>query len=204
MRDKDKAKIKLIQKILKKEDRLIKNDLIDLLMVKGKMSRQTAINAIDMAVKSQQIIREEDVRGKLPIVWLSITPDIKKIEELLFKTIEPVITNFDEHFSTFTNRYASLSIDERADGLELFQYLFRCIVAILDLMMQSFKESKLWPDLMEHLKSKQEGFKKLTSTETKEDLNQISGHILGEHFLDMGEAFEDVLDYLMEISKKYP
>ena len=204
MRDKYKAKIKLIQKILKKEDRLIKNDLIDRLKERGKMSRQTAINAIDMAVKSQKIIREEDVRGKLPIVWLSITPDIKKIEELLFKTIKPVITNFDEHFSAFTDRYASLSIDDRADGLELFQYLFRCIVAILDLMMQSFKESKLWPDLMEHLISKQEDFKKLTSTETKEDLNQISGHILGEHFLDMSEAFGDVLEYLEEISKKYP
>ena len=204
MRDKDKAKIKLIQKILKKEDRLIKNDLIDLLMVRGKMSRQTAINAIDMAVKSQQIIREEDVRGKLPIVWLSITPDIKKIEELLFKTIKPVMTNFDENFSAFTDRYASLSIDNRADGLDLFQYLFRCIVEILDMMNQSFKESKQWTDLMDHLISKQEEFKKLTSAETKEDLHQISGYILGQHFLDMNEAFEDVKDYLMEIDRRYP
>ena len=114
------------------------------------------------------------------------------------------MTNFDENFSAFTDRYASLSIDDRADGLELFQYLFRCIVVILDFMMQSFKESKLWPDLMEHLKSKQEEFKKLTSTETKEDLNQISGYILGEHFFDINEAFEDARDYLMEISKKYP
>jgi len=204
MREKDNAKIKLIQKILKKQDRLIKNDLIWLLMVKGKISRQTAINAIDMAVKSQQIIREEDVRGKLPIVWLSIAPDIKKIEELLFKKIELVLTVFDENFSTFTDRYGSLSIDDRADGLELFQYLFRCIVAILDLMMQSFKESKQWTDLMDHLISKQEDFKKLTSTETKEDLHQISGHILGEHFLDMDESFEDVYDYLMDIDRKYP
>ena len=204
MRDKAKAKIKLIQKILKKEDRLIKNNLIDLLMVRGKMSRQTAINAIDMAVKSQQIIREEGVRGKLPIVWLSIAPDIKKIEELLFKTIEPVMTNFDENFSAFTDRYASLSIDDRADGLEYFQYLFRCIVVIVDFMMVSFKESKQWTDLMDHLISKQEEFKKLTSTETKEDLHQISGYILGQHFLDMNEAFEDVLDYLMEIDRRYP
>lgn len=204
MRDKDKAKIKLIQKILKKEDRLIKNDLIDLLMVRGKMSRQTAINAIDMAVKSQQIIREEDVRGKLPIVWLSIAPDIKKIEELLFKKIESVLTTFDENFSAFTDRYASLSIDDRADGLDLFQYLFRCIVEILDMMNQSFKESKQWTDLMDHLISKQEEFKKLTSTETKEDLHQISGYILGQHFLDMNEAFEDVKDYLMEIDRRYP
>jgi len=204
MREKDKARIKLIQKILKKEDRLIKNHLIDLLTIKGKISRQTAINAIDMAVKSQQIIREEDVRGKLPIVWLSITPDIKKIEESLYKKIEPIITNFDENFSAFTERYARLSIDDRANGLELFQYLFRCIVTILDMMMQSFKESKQWPGLFEHLKSKQEEFKKLTSTETKENLNQISGYILGQHFLDMNETFDDVLEYLMDISKKHP
>ena len=204
MRDKDKARIKLILKILKKEERLIKNDLIERLIKKGKLSRQTVINAIDLAVKSQQIIREEDVRGKLPIVWLSITPDIKKIEEQLFKEIEPVITTFDENFSAFSDRYSSLSIDDRAAGLEFFQYFFRCIVAIVDFMMSSFKESKLWPDLMDHLKSKQEDFQKLTSTETKEDLHQISGYILGEHFLDMDEAFEEVKDFLMYIGRRYP
>jgi len=38
----------------------------------------------------------------------------------------------------------------------------------------------------------------------KEDLHQISGYILGQHFFDMTETFEDVKDYLMEIDRRYP
>jgi len=204
MREKYKAKIKLILKILKKEDRLIKNNLIELLMVKGKMSRQTAINAIDMAVNSQQIIREEGVRGKLPIVWLSIPPDINKLDDQFIKPVERMINLYEKNFSAFRDRYKSLSIDNREDGLELFQYLFLRIVAIIDQMMHSFKDTKRWTEFMDYFISQQKEFKKLTSTESKEDLARISGYILGQNFSDVAETLEDIQHYLMDIDRRSP
>jgi len=197
----DSERVKMIVKILEKEVKLIKNDLIKRLM--GKMSRQTAINAIDDAVKSKRIIPEKALRGKLPIVWLSLT-EFSKAENLLNQELSGTITGFDDSFSHFYDRYRSLSLEDRADGIDTFQYYFRSIVVILELMMESFKKTKQWTDMMEHLKSYQEEFQKLASTETKEDLAQISLYILGQHSLDTKDAFDDVKDYLTELDKKYP
>ena len=204
MRDKDEGRIKLILKILKKEERLIKNDLIERLESKGKLSRQTAINAIDMAVKLEQIIREEDVRGKLPIVWLSIPPEFRKADHQYIKAVERIIELYNENFSAFRDRYESLSIDNREEGVELFQYFFRGIVVIVELMMESFKETKRWTEFMDYLKSQQEEFKKLASTETEEDIDRIASYILREHFFDVSETLEDIQYYLMEINRKDP
>jgi len=58
-----------IVELLKNTRRLQKNQLIRLIEKEGLMSHMTASNAIDEAVKTHRIIREEAVKGKQKIVF---------------------------------------------------------------------------------------------------------------------------------------
>ncbi len=192
-----KERIKLVVEILKKEGRLTKNELIRRLMKEGPMARQTASNAIDEAVELHRIFRQDDVMGeKQHIVFLDISPDISIGEKQLLEELENLLKKYDEKFSVFRDKYSSLSIEDRADGVDVYKYLYRNNNALIEWLVHTFNGTKQWKDLMDNSISRWGEFNKLASTETKEDLDQMSAFLIGQHFLDVKDAFEDVDDYL--------
>lgn len=193
----DKERIKLVIEILEKEGRLTKNELIRRLKKEGSMARQTASNAIDEAVDIHRIYRQDDVRGqKQHIVFLDISPDISKIEKHYFQELELLLKKFDEKFSIFRDKYSSLSIENRGDGIDTYRYLYRNINMLIEWVYHSFNETKQWKDMFDNSISKWKEFNKLAKTETKDDAVKIGAFLIGQHFLDVKDAFEDVDEYL--------
>jgi len=195
-------RINLVVEILKKEGRLIKNELIRRLEKEGPMARQTASNAIDDAVEIHRIFRQDDVWGeKQHIVFLDITPDISKGEKQFLEEIEKLLIKFDAKFSVFIEKYPSLPIEDRAKGVALYKYLYKCINILTEWLYHCFNETKPWTDLMENAKLRWDEFNKLASTETKKDRLQMSAYLLGQNFLEVKNAFGEVDGYLKEINK---
>lgn len=196
-----RERIKQIVGILKTDGRMQRSKLIKRLEEEGIMSHQTASNTIDEAVKLHKIFRQEDFKGKQKIVWLDINQDIRKWEEQLFAFLEVLIKKYDEKFSIFKNKFSSLSLEEKADGVDAYTYCYRNLIVIVEELVEMFHKTSSWSNMLSDLTSMQKGFIHLASTVKKEEATYISGYLLTEHIADLEDASKDVDKYLKEINK---
>jgi len=199
----DRSRINLVVEILKKEGRLPKNELIRQLEKKGPMARQTASNAIDIAVESQRIFRQDDVIGKKQhIVLLDITPEIAIWENHLYDLIRKNVDKLYTRFSIFKDKFSSLSIEEKSEGVYVFSYLMNHIAVLVELVELGWRKTEKWSNLKIEIIKKGEEFVKLSTSLTKEEQVPITLYMLSQRFLDVKDDFEEVEDFLKEIKEK--
>ncbi len=199
----DRRRINIVVEILKKEGRLSKNDLIRRLEKQGPMARQTASNAIDYAVESQRIFRQDDVIGqKQHIVLLDISPEIGIWEKQLYETVKNIFEKFDTRFSFFDEKYSSLSVEDKAEGVYTLAYLMTHIGSIVQLLELGFGKTEKWTNLKKEVFKIGEKFVKQSTTIPKPDLEQISLYILSQNMLDVKDDFDEVDEFLKQIKDK--
>ncbi len=199
----DRKRINIVVEILKKEGRLSKNDLIRRLEKQGPMARQTASNAIDYAVESQRIFRQDDVIGqKQHIVLLDISPEIGIWENQLYETVKNIFEKFDTRFSFFDEKYSSLSVEDKAEGVYTLSYLMTHIGSIVQLLELGFRKTEKWTNLKKEVFKIGEKFVKQSTTIPKSDLEQISLYILSQNMLDVKDDFDEVDEFLKQIKDK--
>lgn len=196
-----RERIKPVVEILQKTGRLQKNQLIRKIVEEGFMSHQTASDAIDEAVKSHRIFRQEDYKGKQKIVWLAITSDIDKAEKQLIQELENYLKKFDERFLIFKDKFPGLTLDQKAEGVDLLSYLFRNIVVIAEQLELGFGKTRKWSNFVKELKTRQDDFIKLATVSTGQEAIDIAIHLLSSHIMDVNDAFDDVEEYLKELNK---
>ena len=192
-------KIKQVVEILRNIGSVQKNELIRHIVDKGLMSHFTASKAIDEAVESHRIFRQEEFRGKLKIVYFSINEDIQKEEERFKQEIENILNKYDEQFLVFEKKYQDLSIDEKADGLDALRNSFVIIEIIIAFFIGAYQETRYWTNLLKETKSRRKKFVKLSMSESEIDRTDISRLILSHSFENLKNAFEDVEIFLKKL-----
>ena len=165
------------------------------------MSHQTANKTINEAVESKRIFRQEDQKGGQKIVWLDITPDIEKMQTNFLQSLEKMIKHYDDRFSVFKEKFSSLTRDEKTDGVDYFSYYLNRILDVFDYYMENSVYSSKVSNLYEDAKSRGEEFGKFSSSCTHDEAAQITVDLLSIRILDVRDAFEDVDDYLKDITK---
>jgi len=197
-----KEQIKQILEIVKKHGRIQRVQLIKQIEQKGLMSHQTTSNVIDEAIKFQRLFRQEDYKGKQKIVWYSVNEDIHKAEEHLKEELDKNIKKFDSNFAIFIEKYPKLSLEQKADGVDHFSFLFRTLVETINHLTIAFQETSYWKKLFKEFReSGHVKFQKLASTESLESLGYISLHLLSQLFEDVNDAFEGAEEYLKELNR---
>jgi len=194
-----KERIKEVVRVLKPAGRLQRNQLVRKIVEEGLMSHQTASDAIDEAVKSHTIFRQEDYKGKQKIVWLSIFQDMEKIEHSLLEELEKKIQEFDLKFGIYKDKFRKLSTEEKAEGADVFHFLFRNIVVVVEQLEWVFGKTRRWSDFLKKVRKRQDEFIKLASLVSPEVQVQISHHMLTQNMMDVEDAFDEADDYLEEV-----
>ena len=195
-----KERIKEVVRVLKPAVRLQKNQLVRKIVEEGLMSHQTASDAIEEAVKSHKIFRQEDFKGKQKIVWLSIIQNLDKIELSLIEELEMKMKEFDLKFGIYKDKFSKLSIEQKAEGADVFHYLFRQIVYLIEQLEFAFGKTRKWSSFYKKVRTRQDEFVKLSSTISPEVNAQITHHLITQTFLDVEDGFDEVDEYLEDIS----
>ena len=195
-----KERIKQVVEIVKKFGRLQRNQLMKIIEQEDLMSHQTANDAINEAVKFHKLYRQEDYKGKQKIVWYSINEDVRKAEELCKQELDKIIKNYDLKFLIFKEKYPKLTLQEKAEGIDAFSYLFRNIVEIIEFVHELFGQTTYWKKLLKEVRETgMVELQKLNSTESIKDLGHIALDLLSSRLEDVNDAFENVEEYLKEL-----
>lgn len=190
-----------IVELLKNTGRLQKNQLIRLIEKEGLMSHQTASNAIDEAVRTHRIIREESFKGKQKIVFFTVHADISENEKYLLDEMEKLLEQYDTRFSFFKDKFASFSIIDKAKGVDrFFLFLFHYYVTVEALWI-NFGKTRKWSTLLNEIKSRQTSMNKLMISGSNLERGKIGRYVTERKFLYLNEAIELLDSHLNELKK---
>jgi len=181
-------RLKLALEILKNAVKLRSNELVRRLMKKGPMARQTAINIIKEGERKRKIFREDTMIGNQEAVFYTVFPDIDKNEKLMMEQMEKLLKGFDEGFSAFEDKFSSLSIEDKSEGVEgivLFLTHFSQTAGKLWIAHQKKRE---WKTLLNEANSRKASLEKLVKLRPKKEQSIISRHVLEGSLLYLDEA----------------
>jgi len=190
-----------IAELLKNTGRLQKNQLIRLIEKKGLMSHQTASNTIDEGVRTHRIIREEAYKGKLKIVFFTVHADISENEKYHLEQLEELLKEYDARFDFFKNKFASLSIIEKAKGIDRFFLFLQHFFVTVDALWINFGKTRKWSTLLNEIKSRQTSVNKLMTSGSKLEHGKIARYVTERKFLYLNEAIELLDTHLNELKK---
>jgi hypothetical protein len=194
-------RVEQIVELLKNTGRVQKNQLIRLIEKKGLMSHQTANNAIDEAVRTHRIIREEKFKGKQKIVFFTVHADISENENYHLEELEKLLKEFDARFIFFKEKYESLSIMEKAKGFDRFWLLLLHFHVTVEALWRNFGKTKMWTDLMNEIRSRTTLMNKLMSSGSNLERGRIARYVIERKFLYLNEAIELLDTHLKELKK---
>lgn len=189
-----------IVELLENTGRLQKNQLIKLIEEKGLMSHMTASRAIDEAVRTHRIIREEAHKGNLKIVFLTVHSDISENEKYHLDQLEELLEGYDVRFNDFKDKLANLSIIEKAkiiDGFALFLFHYQVTVEALWI---NFGKTRKWATLLSEIRSRKISMNKLMSSASNLERGKIGRYVIERKFLYLNEAIE-LLDTNLKVLK---
>jgi len=193
------SRLKLTLEILKNAGRIRSNKLVKRLMEKGPMARQTAINTINEGVNSRKIFREDAMIGKQEAVYYTVYPDIAKDEKFLLDQTEKFLKDFDDRFLIFEDKFSSLSIGEKAVGVEGF-YLFLINYSLtVRTLWEAYEKKREWKTLLNEVNSRKASFDKLLKSRPKKEQSIISKHVLEGKLLYLDEAKGSLDEFLHKI-----
>ena len=190
-----------IVEFLKKTGRVQRNQLIREIEKKGLMSHQTASNAIDEAVKTHRIIREEAYKGKIKIVFFTVHADISDNEKYHLDQLEELLKYYDDRFSFFKDKFPSLSIIDKAKGVDrFFLFLFHFQVTTEALYL-NFGKTRKWSTLLNEIRSRHMSMNKLMNSGSNLERGKIMRYVIERKFLYLNEAMELLDTHLKDIKK---
>jgi len=195
-----RGNVKKVVEILKKIGRVQRNELIRIIgNDKDGMSHQTANDAINEAIESNQIIREEDQRGNQKIVWLSASPDISKNEKLLLQNLEEGLQKYDRLFLMFKDKYRNLTTQEKADGVDVFLYFLMQFNMAVDTYTTLFSRTRKWTNFMKELPIRLLDVVDLCKNDSIKVYSEIITNLILVRSLDVNDAFDDIDDFLKKL-----
>ena len=190
-------RVKKVVNQLKKAGRVQKNKLIRSIVEERLMSHQTASDAIGDAVKANRIFRQEDVKGKQKIVWLSVYENVQKAEDAIKRKMEIILNKFDSQYQIFEKKYPELSIENKIDSIDALLFLLRRILLTIEHLHEAYQKTRYWDDLLTETRiGRVMPFRELAKLETEENVTQISLNLISYKFDDIDSSFDDVEEYL--------
>jgi len=197
-----REKIKKVVEILKKSGRLQKNELIRRIVDDGSMSHQTASDAIDDTVSANKIIRDPSLRGKQKIVWLSVSGDISKQEKEGLKILQRTLNDYDNRFAIIQEKFPSLSIIQKADGVDLLTHILIEFGALVKKLSIIFGDTSEWTKFESEIKARELDIDaKLKPMCSEKEQAKIYVELMAITSLDVTDSFDDIDDYLKGINK---
>lgn len=194
-------KVDQLVEILENTGRVQKNQLIRLIEKEGLMSHQTASNAIDEAVRTYRIIREEAYKGKQKIVFFTVHADISENEKYHLDEMEKLLEQFDLRFSFFKDKFASLSIIDKAKGIDRFFLFLLHYHVTVEALWRNFGKTRKWSTLLNELRSRQISMNELMSSGSNLEHGKIGRYVTERKFLYLNEAIELLDKHLNEFKK---
>jgi len=187
--------------LLKNTGRMQNNQLIRLIVKKGLMSHQTASNAIDEAVKTHRIIKEEAYKGKQRIVFLTVHAGISENEKYHLDQLEQLLKDYDDRFSFFKDKFPSLSIIDKAKGVDRFFLFLFHFQLTTEALYLNFGKTRKWSTLLNEIRSRHMSMNKLMNSVSNLELGKIVRYVIERKFLYLNEAMELLDTHLKEIKK---
>jgi len=192
-------RIKQVVEILKNEGRLQRNQLVKRLVKEGSMAPQTANDAIKEAVNLRQIIREEAMKGKVPIVFYTVYADIAENEKFHLDEMEKLLKQFDLRFSFFNQKFSNLSIQEKAVGIELFFQFTLHFHVTVEALWVNFGKTRKWSTLLNEVRMRNASINNLMTSGSKKEHGEIARHIIERKFWYFSEAINLLDEHLNKI-----
>ena len=188
--------------LLKNTGRMQNNQLIRLIVKKGLMSHQTASNAIDEAVKTHRIIKEEAYKGKQRIVFLTVHAGISENEKYHLDQLEQLLKDYDDRFNFLKDKFPSLSNIDKAKGVDRFFLFLFHFQLTTEALYLNFGKTRKWSTLLNEIRSRHMSMNKLmNSVSNLEQLAKIVTYVMERKFLYLNEAMELLDTHLKEIKK---
>ncbi len=194
-------RVEQIVELLKNTGRVQKNQLIRLIEKEGLMSHQTASNAIDEAVSTHRIIREESFKGKLKIVFFTVHGDISENEKYLLDEMEKLLEQFDLGFKFFKEKFPSLSITDKMKGIDRFFLFLQHYYVTIDALWGLFGKTRKWSTLLNEIKDRHTFMNKLMGSGSNLEYGKIGRYVTERKFLYLNEAIELLDKHLNELKK---
>ncbi len=194
-------RVEQIVELLKNTGRVQKNQLIRLIEKEGLMSHQTASNAIDEAVRTHRIIREEKYKGKLKIVFFTVHADISENEKYHLEQLEELLKEYDARFDFFKNKFTSLSIMEKAKGIDRFALFLLHYQVTIEALWINFGKTRKWSTLLDEIRSRKISMNKLKISGSNLESGKIGRYFIERKFLYLNEAIERLDEHLNELKK---
>jgi len=193
-------RVGLIVDVLKKSGKMRRVDLINLLEKKGKMSHATAGKAIGEGVTHNKIIKtvEKASSGKQDKVFLTVYSDIAENEKYHLYKMKESLEKFDARLSLFEKKFSSLSIEEKAEGLERFHQLLTQFILTAESLSTNFGKTKKWADLLSDLRTRNTPINNLLTSLSNKEHGEIGAYLIEGKFWFFGEAIKDLDEYLKE------
>ncbi len=165
------------------------------------MSHQTASNAIDEAVRTHRIIREEKLKGKQKIVFFTVHADISEDEKYHLDEMEKLLQQFDLRFNFFKDKFPSLSITDKMKGIDRFFLFLQHYHITIEAMWGNFGKTRKWSTLLNEIISRQTSLHKLIISGSNLERGKIGRYVIERKFLYLNEALELLDKHLNELKK---
>jgi len=193
-----RSNVKKAIQVLEKVGRMTKNQAILAIMREAGMSRQTASDAIDQGVLINKIFREEDQRGQLRIVWVSVSKQVSEIEKLTITQINELFTGYDKNFELFKNNLNNLTMEERGDGIDAFSYFLIMAKILISGYSYLYGQTRKWTNLLKTLDQRIANNQKLMFMPKEKDTMKIIGSVIENRAFDVASAYEDIEEFMKE------
>lgn len=193
-----RSNVKKVIQVLEKVGRMTKNQAILAIMREAGMSHQTASDAIAQGVNMGRIFREEDQRGQLRIVWVSVTKQTSEVEKLTITQFNNLFTGYDEKFELFKNDLNNLTIQERADGIDTFSYFLIMAKILISGYSYLYGKTRKWTNLLKTLDELMDNNQKLMFMPKEKDTIKILSSIVENRAFDVASAYEDIEEFMKE------
>jgi len=166
------------------------------------MSHQTASNAIDEAVKTHRIIREEAFKGKIKIAFFTVHSDIGENEKYHLDQLEDLLKGYDSRFSFFEDKFANFSIIEKAKAIDRFLLFLFDYQVTVEALWINFGKTRKWSTLLNEIRSRKISMNKLMTSGSNLERGRIGRYVIERKFLYLNEAIELLDEHLNEIKSK--
>ena len=115
--------------------------------------------------------------------------------------MEKLLKQFDLRFSFFNNKFSSLSIEEKANGLELFFLFVLHFHVTVEALWVNFGKTRKWKTLLNEVRARTAPLNNLMTSGSKKEHGEIGRHIIEGKFWYLGEAINQLDVLLNEIKK---
>ena len=181
-------RLNLTIEILKKEGTLRSSALVRRLMAEGPMARDTAFKIIKEGVRTRKIIEEKTTKGNAIAHYYTIYSEIAKNEKLLLEQIEKFLNDFDSRYSIFEEKFSSLSIKQKTEGVERYSLFLTFLNLSTRSLWEGYQKKRAWKTLVDELNSRKISFNKLVKSCPKKEQIIITNHVLEGKLLYLDDA----------------